>query len=78
MNDINEKCSGRKERVMESSEVYSEPELEAAVKMLSLYTFLYKDSFHKYHKRHKSLKNKKFFYNILGSLFVIWSFFWKR
>ena len=46
---------------MESSEVYSEPELEAAVKMLSLYTFLYKDSFHKYHKSHKSLKNKKFF-----------------
>ena len=34
------KCFGRKERVMESSEPYSEPDLEAAAKMLSIYTFL--------------------------------------
>ena len=34
------KCFGRKERVMESSEPYLEPEFEAAAKMLSINTFL--------------------------------------
>ena len=35
--------------------------LEAATKMLSLYTLFYRDSFHKDQKGQKSLKNKGFF-----------------
>ena len=50
--------------------------LEASTKMLSLYTFFYQDSFHKDKKGQKSLKEKNFLKNCLGSSFVIQR--WKR
>ena len=50
--------------------------LEASTKMLSLYTFFYQDSFHKDKKGQKSLKEKNFLRNCLGSSFVIQR--WKR
>ena len=40
--------------------------LEAATKMLSLYTFFYQHSFHEYQKSQKTLKNKDFFQNCLA------------